>query len=81
MRESRFFVQVDIRALRRRLADHRARRTVTAGYRTNDVVTNDDAFAWLTSNGFHLGRGGWYANSTTLNRLHRTAIIKSRRVR
>jgi len=45
------------------------------------LVTNDDAFDWLMSHGFHLGHGGWYANSTTLNRLHRAAIISSTRVR
>jgi hypothetical protein len=76
MRESKFFVRVDVRALRHHLADRR--RATAGGVAT--IVTNDDAFDWLTSHGFNLGRGGWYANSTTLNRLYRTAIISSTRV-
>ena len=80
MRASKFFVRVNLGALRDRIAGRqkRARRTIDG---TDSVlVTNDDAFDWLTSHGFHLGRGGWYANATTLNRLHRAAIISSERV-
>ena len=79
MRESKFFVRVDVIALRERLAD-RKRAKRRSGSTSMVLVTNDDAFEWLTSHGFHLGRGGWYANSTTLNRLHRTAIISAVRV-
>lgn len=81
MRESRFFVRIDVRALRNRLADLQQRGRVSTGAAQAILVTNDDAFDWLTSHGFLLGRGGWYANSTTLNRLHRAAIISSTRVR
>jgi hypothetical protein len=77
MRENRFFVRVDLRALRQRLEGRR----VTERDAATASVTNDDAFQWLTTRGFHLGHGGWYANSTTLNRLHRTAIISTERVR
>ena len=80
MKESRFFVRVDLRALRSRLANRNQRPRTDPGAALPHLVTNDDAFDWLSSHGFHLGRGGWYANSTTLNRLHRTAIISSTRV-
>jgi hypothetical protein len=81
MRENKFFVRVDVRALCTRLADRQQRAQADAGATDAILVTNDDAFDWLTSHGFHLGHGGWYANSTTLNRLHRAAIISSTRVR
>jgi hypothetical protein len=81
MRESRFFVRVDLGALRVRIADRLRHSHAGAGTSSTSLVTNDDAFDWLTSHGFHLGHGGWYANSTTLNRLHRAAIISSTRVR
>jgi hypothetical protein len=73
-----FFVRVDLRALRARLSD--GARTHGRGGQVQMTATNDDAFAWLCERGFHLGHGGWYANSTTLNRLHRTAIISAKRV-
>jgi hypothetical protein len=81
MRESKFFVRVNLGALRGRIANQlqRARRTLDGTQ--SILVTNDDAFDWLTTHGFHLGRGGWFANATTLNRLHRTAIISLTRVR
>lgn len=80
MRESKFFVRVNLGALRERLAFRRRRARQTVDRSSSSLVTNDDAFDWLTTQGFHLARGGWYANSTTLNRLHRTAIISTERV-
>ena len=78
MRESLFFVRVNLQVLRARLSGGGRKHGQDGGVQV--TATNDDAFAWLTERGFHLGRGGWYANSTTLNRLHRTAIISSKRV-